>query len=301
MFVTPKKTSPSIVLQSPYLNVPGFSNNQDETFEKPSWEVGLEYDLNPNTLTYVKTRGSFRSGGFNGSAPPVDTDATGGGNKFDAETVTDIEVGLKTQGRVWDRPARMNIAVYKEWVEDVQRIEFPDPPGPVQIAVTANIPEMEVKGIEIDASMMPADWLEFGVSAAHTEADFTDGNTTLFGKQYSYGPVANTPQNTWTVWGQIELPVATDIGKVNFRAEVYGQDEMYFSNTAHSLTPDTLLPSYHVVNARLNWAHMMQSQFSAAVFRKNLADEEYFVGGMPLGASLGHQCRGCRRAPYLWG
>jgi iron complex outermembrane receptor protein len=278
--------------QSDALDQPGFSNNQDETFEKPSWEVGLEYDLNPNTLTYVKTRGSFRSGGFNGSAQPVDADATGGGNKFDAETVTDIELGLKYQGLVLDRPARMNIAIYKEWVEDVQRIEFPDPDGsagPKQsIAVTANIPEMEVSGIEIDASFMPADWLEFGVSAAHTEADFTDGETTLFGKQYSYGPVANTPENTWTVWSQVEFPVAAELGKLNFRAEVYGQDEMYFSNTAHSLTPDTLLPSYHVVNARLNWAHIMQSQFSTALFGKNLADEEYFVGGMPLGASLGH-------------
>jgi iron complex outermembrane receptor protein len=156
------------------------------------------------------------------------------------------------------------------------------------IAVTANIPEMEVSGVEIDASMMPADWLEFGVSAAHTEADFTDGDTILFGKQYSYGPVANTPQNTWTVWGQVEFPVDAELGRINFRAEVYGQDEMFFSNTAHSLTPDTLLPSYEVVNARLNWSSVMKSQFSAAVFGKNLADEEYFVGGMPLGASLGH-------------
>lgn len=280
--------------QADFFNAPGFNNKQDATFEKPSWEIGLEYDLNPNTLTYVKTRGSFRSGGFNGSAPPFDADATGGGNKFDAETVKDVELGLKYQGDVLDRPARINVAIYKQWVKDVQRIEFPDPPAYPNgldlqsIAVTANIPEMEVKGIEIDASFMPASWLEFGVSAAHTEADFTDGNTTLFGVDYSYGPVANTPENTWTVWSQIDVPVDAELGKVNFRAEMYGQDSMYFSNTANSLTPDTELPSYHVVNARLNWGNVLKSQFSAALFGKNLTGEEYFVGGMPLGASLGH-------------
>jgi iron complex outermembrane recepter protein len=280
--------------QSDFYNVPGFEQKQDETFEKPSWEVGVEYDLSDTTLTYLKTRGSFRSGGFNGSALPFDVDATGGGNKFDAETVRDVEAGLKYQGLLADRPARTNIAVYKEWVKDVQRIEFPDPPAfspefdPPSIAVTANIPEMVVQGVEIEASFVPADWLELGVAGAYTDAEFTDGETTLFGVEYSYGPVANTPETTWSVWAQVYFPVDPALGDISLRAEVYGQDSMYFSNTYDSLTPDTELPSYELVNARLNWNNIMGSEFSGALFGKNLTGEEYFVGGMPLGASLGH-------------
>lgn len=275
--------------QSDAYKTTGSHQKQDETFEKPSWEAGLEYDLNASTLTYLKTRGSFRSGGFNGSAPPVDATATGGGNKFDAETVRDVEAGVKYQGYVVNRPARLNVAVYKEWVKDVQRIEFPDPPGPVQsIAVTANVPEMQVKGVEIEASLMPADWLELGVAGAYTDAKFTDNQVSLFGQDYQYSPVANTPKNTWTVWGQVDLPISAELGEANLRADVYRQSSMYFSNTADSITPDTELPSYHLVNARLNWNHIMKSQFSAALFGKNLTGEEYFVGGMPLGASLGH-------------
>ncbi len=275
--------------QGDYYRVPGFAQKQDETFEEPSWEVGLEYDLNDATLTYLKTRHSFRSGGFNGSAPPVDANATGGGNKFDMETVQDVELGLKYQGQVFERPARLNLAVYKQWVDDVQRIEFPDPPGPVaSIAVTANIPEMEVQGLELEASMLVTDWLELGVSGAYTDADFTDGNTTLFGVGYSYGPVANTPEKTWTVWAQADLLRSAEIGDIALRGEVYGQDSMYFSNAAHSLTPYTELPSYELVNARLSWNGIMGTSFSGALFGKNLTDEEYFVGGMPLGASLGH-------------
>jgi iron complex outermembrane receptor protein len=280
--------------QSDYFSVSIFEQTQDETFEKPSWEIGLEYDLADSTLTYVKTRGSFRSGGFNGSATPLEADATGGGNKFDAETVKDVELGLKHQGEVLGRPARLNLAIYKQWIEDVQRIEFPDPPelvpgfDPPSIAVTANIPEMEVKGVEIEASLVPTDWLELGVAGAYTDAEFTDGETTLFGVDYSYGPVANTPETTWTVWTQFYFTNDPAIGEISLRAEVYGQDEMYFSNTYDSLTPDTKLPSYELVNARLNWANVAGSDFSGALFGKNLADEEYFVGGMPLGASLGH-------------
>ena len=263
--------------------------DQDDSFSKPSWELGVEYDLSDTMFTYLKTRGSFRSGGFNGSAPPVNADATGGGNKFKAETVKDVEAGLKYQGDLFSRPARMNLAVYQEWVEDVQRIEFPDPPGPVQsIAVTANVPKMEVKGFELDGSIMPADWLELGLSGTYTDATFTDNKVVLFGTQYSYSPVANTPKTTWSVWVQVDFPIAPELGDINLRVEGYGQDKMYFSNTADSVTPETELPSYQLVNARLNWNNIMGSQFSAAVFGKNLTGEEYFVGGMPLGASLGH-------------
>ncbi len=274
---------------SDFFQVPGYAQQQDETFEEPSWELGLEYDLNESAFAYLKGRGSFRSGGFNGSAPPVNADATGGGNKFDKETVKDVEAGLKYQGLVMDRPARLNIAVYQQWVDDVQRIEFPDPPGPVaSIAVTANIPEMEIKGLEIDGSFMPADWLELGVAGAYTDAEFTDNTTTLFGTQYQYSPVANTPELSWTLWGQLSVPTDPGMGDINLRAELYHQDEMYFSNTADSIAPRTQLPSYELFNARLNWTHIMGSQFSGALFGKNLADEDHFVGGMPLGASLGH-------------
>lgn len=275
--------------ESDYYQVPGFAQKQDETFKEPSWEIGLEYDLNESTLTYLKGRHSFRSGGFNGSAPPVDADATGGGNKFDMEKVQDIEAGLKYEGSLLQRPTRFNVAIYKQWVDDVQRIEFPDPPGPVaSIAVTANIPEMEVQGFEIESAMMVTDRLELGVAAAYTDADFTDGETTLFGTRYSYGPVANTPEKSWSVWAQADLLRSGELGDVALRVEGYGQDSMYFSNAAYTLTPDTELPSYRLLNARLSWSNIFGSPLSGALFGKNLTDKEYLVGGMPLGASLGH-------------
>lgn len=277
-----------------FYNVPGFSNKQDETFKNPSWEIGAEWDVSDEVLAYLKKRGSFRSGGFNGSAPPFNADATQGGNKFDKETVEDIELGVKFQGQMLQRPASVNLAVYKQWIDDVQRIEFPDPaPYPngidlQSIAVTANIPEMVVKGVELEAVISPLDQLDIGLVAAYTDAEFTDGKTTLFGVEYNYSPVANTPETTWSVWARYAFITDPSVGELSLRAEVYGQDSMYFSNTADSIAPDTELDSYELVNARFEWSNIMGSQFSGALFGKNLTDEEYFVGGMALGASLGH-------------
>lgn len=265
--------------------------SQSESFSDPGWELGLEYQATDSLLTYLKTRGSFRSGGFNGAAQPVNADATGGGNKFDSEHVKDVEAGLKFSGLLLERPTTLNLAVYKQWIEDVQRVEFPDPDGPgglASIAVTANVPEMVVKGIELEASIMATDWLELGLSGAYTDAEFTDGDVNLFGTMYSYGPVGDTPEHSGRVYASLDLPLADGMGQMRLYGEVYAQSKQYFSNAASSVGPRTELPSYELVNARLSWTGIMGSPFSAALFGKNLTDEEYFVGGMTLAPALGH-------------
>jgi len=265
--------------------------DQDETFDEPSWELGLEWGITDSLFTYVKGRHSFRSGGFNGSAPPVDTDAVGGGNKFDVETVEDVEAGIKFRGSVFDMPASMSLAAYKSWIDDVQRVEFPDPdgPGPIaSIAVTANVPKMEVEGVEVEASIAPADWLEMGVNGAYTDATFKDGNVTLFGVDYSYSPVANTPEYSGSAYAKLYFLQGGDAGDLSLRAEVYSQSSFYFSNTADSIGPDTKLDGYDLVNARLEWSGIFGTKVSGALWANNLTDEEYFVGGMALASSLGH-------------
>jgi len=262
------------------------SAHQSETFSDPSWELGLEYQATASVFTYLKTRGSFRSGGFNGSAPPISATATNGGNLFDSEHVKDVEAGLKFRGDI----ATLNLAVYKQWITDVQRVEFPDPDGAgplASIAVTANVPEGEVQGVEVEGSILAASWLEFGFNAAYTDAEFTDNEVTLFGVRYVYGPVGDTPRRSGVVYFDAGLPVA-DIGRINVRSELYAQSEQYFSNAAASIAPGTKLPGYALINARASWNEIMGGGFSVALFGKNLADREYFVGGMTLAAALGH-------------
>lgn len=265
--------------------------DQNESFEEPSWEIGLEYQITDDLFTYVKHRGSFRSGGFNGAAAPVDADATQGGNKFDTENVEDFELGVKFRGLVSGMPTLFNLAAYHQVIEHVQRVEFPDPDGDgplASIAVTANVPEMEVQGFEIEASIVPADWLELGFSAAYTDASFTDGSVELFGSEFAYGPVGDTPENSHSVYAVIDIPLDESLGELALRAEWYSQSEQYFANAAGSIAPRTELPSYDLFNARLSWQSIAGSQFSGALFGKNLTDEEYFVGGMTLAAALGH-------------
>jgi len=265
--------------------------DQKKTFSDPSWEVGLEYKVSADWFAYLKTRGSFRSGGFNGAAPPVNATATDGGNLFDSEHTQDIEAGLKFAGTVFGRPANFASAVFVQWIQDVQRVEFPDPDGPgglASIAVTANVPSSRIWGFEAQGSVRPAAWLEIGGSGAYTKATFTNGNISLFGNPYSYGPVGDTPKLSGTAYAQVSVPVGEAMGDVSLRGEVYGQTAQYFSNAAASIAPGTRLPGYALLHARLDWKDIAGSDFSAALFAKNLTDKAYFVGGMTLAAALGH-------------
>ena len=263
---------------------------EKKNFSDPSWEVGLEYQATPQLFTYIKTRGSFRSGGFNGGAPQVLAPASEGGNVFGSEHTQDIEAGVKYHGRAFDRPVVINLAVYNQWIQNVQRVEFPDPDGPgglASIAVTANIPSERVRGFELEASLMPAPWLEVGGSMAYTDAKFTDGRINLFGVNYLYGPVGDTPKTSGSFYAQFDAPMDKAMGSIHLRGEVYAQTHQFFSNAYGSIAPGTKLPGYALVNARLGWDQVMGTGFSGALFAKNMLNKAYFAGGMTLASSLG--------------
>ena len=147
-------------------NDPAQPARQNKSFSDPSWTLGLSYQATDDWLLYLTARRSWRAGGFNGTAPAAIDPGNGDPiiqdtNLFDPETTHDVEAGVKFAGHVLGRPLRMNLAVYNQWIKDVQRAEFPDPPGPAaSIAYTVNVPEAEVSGIEFDATVKPVRWLE---------------------------------------------------------------------------------------------------------------------------------------------
>jgi iron complex outermembrane receptor protein len=218
---------------------------QSIKFDKPSWEFGLEYKPTQDILTYVKTRGSWRSGGLNGNAPSINAPASGGGNQFGAETVKDIEAGFKYGGRVMDRPAHFNVAVYKQWVKGVQRFETITEPGTGNsIAITVNAPKATIQGIEFDSSIKPADWLTVGASGALTDAKFSKEGVLVFGTTFVFDSYPDTPKYSGTLFAQVDLPVDESIGTMSVRGDLYAQSHQFFAAHEGTFIPGTILPSY---------------------------------------------------------
>lgn len=257
-------------------------------YHKPSWQVGLEYQVTPQLLMYLEQRGSWRSGGFNGTAPPVQAPGTSGGNEFLPETIRDVEIGTKFAGEAGGVPLRVNLAAYYSHVTDVQRVEYVNIPyqgNTVLAGLTANIPAGRVQGVELDFDVRPLHWLRFGGNAAFTNAVFTDNVSVIFGQRQVFGPYPDSPRWAGTVFSEATVP--TPLGAFAARVDVYDQTEQYFSSQNNGLVPGTRLPGYALLGARLEWRNVLGSKLTLAAFGKNLTDRFYFVGGLAQGGAFG--------------
>lgn len=262
----------------------------DAKFDRASWNVGLEFQANPALMLYLVARESWRAGGINGVAPPALSATRTNTDKFKSEVAQDFEGGIKYSGSLGGAPAHVYLSAYTMEVKDVQRALFPaNPVNPAlgSIAITVNVPKARIKGFEIDSGIKPFDWLNLGVTAARTDAKFTNNIAEPFGIPTVFGPVADTPRWSGSAYAVTSVRLANELGMVRLRGDVYRQTSFYFSNTANSQNPGTKLPGYTMANFRLDWDEIGDSQFGLGLWVRNAFNEKYYVGGLPLGLSLG--------------
>jgi iron complex outermembrane recepter protein len=268
-------------LYNPALTAQSLSNS------KPSWTLSLDYKITPNLLAYATTRGSWRAGGFNYSVFPDNGTAVTGGNEFKPETTRDVEVGMKFSGNAMGMPMSFDVDVYNQWIYDIQRAAYVPGVGGSPNLLTANIPSAQVTGFEGDFSVRPISWLLLGVSGAYTDARYTNGNVTILGTAFSYGPYADAPKVTGSVYEEFSRSLAGDLGTIRFRTDVYAQTNFYFSNVANTIAPGTQIAGYGLTNMRLTWADLIRTKLSASLYVRNVFDKAYYAGGNAVAPSLG--------------
>lgn len=254
---------------------------------KPSWTVGLNYQVTPAWMLYIAQRGSFRAGGFNGTS---DLPAPSGGftnDSFKPETTWDVEVGSKYAGTLAGLPARLNVDVYDQHVHDIQRAVY------IGIAAeTSNGKEAEVTGVELDAQLQLLEWLQAGINYAYTDARYTNPaatavDTTGVVHNLDLGPYGDTPKQSGSVFVRAAQPLPRGAGDLVARAQLYTQSYFYYTNLAATLTPNVTIPGYGLLGARVEWDDIYQSNISVAAWGNNLTNKEYLVGGIGLGAVIG--------------
>ena len=267
-------------------SLPGFACHQSKTYNKLSWQVGLEDQLNPDLLVYAVSRRAYKSGGFNPNLAKIGS-AEVGGNSFAAEQVTDVEGGAKFQSLVADIPVRLNVASFYDWMVDSQRQAFifinfsPN-------SVTANVPKGTTYGVELDGQIQPIRPLTLGVSASwlHSEwSGVTAGSTalpgcrgaTVYGACYDQFPDA--PQWSWTLYGDVSIPVAAKLNAIA-HVDVYRQTSSTISTQSANFD-GTGLPAYTVANFRLGIED--PDRWSVVASVKNAFNRVYYTGGAPLG------------------
>ena len=254
---------------------------QSDRENHPSWQLGVQEQLTPSLLLYAVNRGSWRSGNYNGNAPPA-----GDENFFGPETTVDYEIGTKFAGRILDHEVHANLAIYNQNVKNVQRDVYLEIDG-APASFTHNVPKANVRGVEIDADVRAAPWLTLGLAGAYTHAKYTDPTVVAYGQSLTFSTFPDTPDWSGSVYGQVEFPVPQETGEVSFRTDVYAQTSTWFTSLGQSISPDTELPKYSVVNMRADWRKIFGSHASVGMYVRNLQNKAYFQGGFANGPAAG--------------
>ncbi len=251
---------------------------QSETFKNFSWQLGAEWQVTDGLLMYLKSRRSFRSGGFNFYAPPLAGTGNNAGSAYRDESATDIEFGAKFRGDIGTVPTRLNLALYEMKIDDIQRANYVSINGSLA-GLTVNVPKSKISGFELDGSINPAEWLSLGGNLNYTKARFTDGRVQVFANPLvNFGPYPDTPKWTAAAYADITAPL-TDKLTVSLRGDVYHQTQSFFSSTNDTINPNSEIAGYTIANFRLG-IEDSDAGWSLSGILKNAFDKTYYVGGL---------------------
>ena len=74
---------------------------------------------------------------------------------------------------------------------------------------------------------------------------------------------------------------------MSVRADLYAQSYEYFANLNSTLTPDTKLPGYSLLNVRYDWRDVAGTRLTLSGFAKNVLNRPYYTGGESFGVDFG--------------
>ncbi len=269
---------------------------------EPSWTLGLDYQLTPETLLYLAQRAGFRVGGFNGAS--VVQTGTGSINidSYKPEIARDLELGIKYAGRFAGFPMRINADVYEERLRDAQRVVDTG-----LSSFTLNADKTQVDGFELDALIDLTSWLQAGLDYAYADARYTNGSThftevdaitgAIDDRSVILGPYGDAARNAGSLYLRLAHELPGSLGQLVVRQDLYSQSSFYYSNFAASvnvpsngigpLDPNTRIGGYTILNARVEWNDIAGSKVHVAAYVRNMLNRQYEVGGVGLGATVG--------------
>lgn len=268
----------------------GALNDATLKADKPSWLIGIDYKVADGLLVYFNQRGSWRTGGFNGTSaarfPNPDF--------FKPETTYDFELGAKFAGNIGSVPTRINVALYDQYIKNVQRTIYLN-----NAALAGNANKARVSGLELDSNFRFTDWLSAGGAFSYTDARYTDNRALVGGLGFFFGPYADAPKYTGSVFARASTELG-NAGEIALRGEIYAQSHFYYSNLNNTVLPGTKINGYQLVNLRAEWNKIFGSDVSAALYANNLTKEKYYTGGIALGQVTGSNAT-TPGAPRMYG
>jgi iron complex outermembrane receptor protein len=250
--------------------------SDEASFSKPTIRAGYRWEMSPVINNYFTYSQGYKSGGYNEQAMSA-TSAL----PFAEETADSFELGFKAE--TLDRRVRANAAGFYVRYDDLQRdavVPFTDPitglPG--QETRTTNAGSAEVYGIELEASVLPADGFTFSVAVGWQKARYLEFETDINGdgtnEDASFLELRNVPEWTVGITANYAFP-PSPMGQFTLNADLNHQSEFQTSTLNAAFTQGE---SRTLVGASIQWSDPSE-RFRASLYARNIFNEIYRVSG----------------------
>ncbi|KQS02435.1 TonB-dependent receptor [Sphingomonas sp. Leaf357] len=265
-------------LKYPNCTKPSFSGKSDG----PTWQLGLDWQADPQTLVYAVSRRGYKSGANN----PIVTLFLGDSYPLAAvkpERVTDAEIGLKRDWTIGTVKARTNIAAFYTWFNDIQVIQRAAIAGS---DILANAQNARVVGLEFEGLIIPFKALTISGTYSYNDAKFLDYITIPIpaipsaltaaqpSRDLSSTPFTFVARHKFSLDGRLALPIPAREGDMAIRATYTHQSRQRVAPDAQPF--DTIAP-YGLLNLRLEWNDVRGTPLDLAIYGTNVLDQAYRI------------------------
>ncbi len=232
-------------------------------------KVGVSWQLNPDTLVYSSWSKGFRSGGYNSRATSPDEIP----GPYDEEEVSAYEVGVKSDW--WDGKARLNVAVFHNKYDDLQRVVSDDA---LNLSIR-NAASATIEGAEVELTWLPVASLALQANIGYLDATYddfegldVDGDLIPDPEQAEGLQLVRAPEWTYSLSVNHDYSLG-NAGTLSSRI-AYSYSDDTPMNDANRYTLD----GYELVDASITWSNAGE-QLSVSLWGKNLTDEVYALTG----------------------
>lgn len=251
-----------------------------------SWRVGIDYQLQPNTLAYANVSRGYKAGSFPSLAAALYTAL----EPVTQESVTAYEIGLKTQP--FDQMVTLNTAIFYYDYKDKQvRGKLADPLfGALEALV--NVPKSKIYGAEVDATVQPIRGLVFSGNVTYLHSEIVEYTGINYLGQPNFNsagdPLPFTP--TWSASLNVDYRLTRDWGtpfigmSVNTRSEqdaaISAKRLDYFSQPEAVLRAGVgcvyCVDGYTTTDARIGY-ESKDGRWNVALWGKNIFNNYYWT------------------------
>tara|TARA_R110001599_G_scaffold353815_1_gene598804 strand:+ start:48142 stop:50595 length:2454 start_codon:yes stop_codon:yes gene_type:complete len=259
----------------------------NESWDEPTYRATISYEVSDDTFTYFNYSHGFKSGGYNDqtgtSGAPITAASAA---PTDPEKADSYELGLKTD--LWDNNLRLDVAAFYVEYSDAQRdlvASFENEFGAeFQETRFFNAADMEVYGLEVQFTAAVTENLTLRGNASYLHSEYKKflADTNYDGVDdvdLSNAEVNRAPEYLWNIDAIYEHELFG--GDMRWVLNANYEDDAIFVYSTVAPQYDGVTDSRTLLNASVTFT-ASDDKYFVRVYGKNLTDETYKVGELPV-------------------